>query len=309
MAITAADVKNLREQTGAGMMACKKALNECEGDLEKAVDFLRAKGLSAAAKKQSRVAAEGMISVKSYNDGKEVALVEVNCETDFVAKNDDFKNYVAKVNDVIATTKTTTTDDLLTKSFTDKLTVKDSINEITLKLGEKIDIRRISHGKVEGAGTVGSYVHGGKIGVFVEITAGKAETSTNTTFQEFAKNLAMHVAAASPTFLSASDIDETFKQRESEVYAAQLKEQGKPEAMISKIVEGKLNKLASEVCLYEQKFVMDPDKTIKTLAKEVGTEVGDDIKIVRFEKFTLGEGIEKKNEASLADEVAQMTKG
>ena len=306
MTISATDVKNLREQTGAGMMDCKKALNECGGDFEKAVDFLRAKGLAAAAKKQSRVAAEGMISAKTYNEGKAVALVEVNCETDFVAKNDDFKDYVSKVNDVIATTNTTNTEELLTKNFNDKLTVKDSINEITLKLGEKIDIRRISHGKIEGEGTIGSYVHGGKIGAFVEVAAGKSETSSNAAFQEFAKNLAMHVAAASPTFLTADDIDENFKNREAEVYAAQLKEQGKPENMIDKIVQGKLNKLASEVCLYEQKFVMDPDKTVKTLTADLSKELGDEITITRFEKLNLGEGIEKK-ESNLADEVAQMT--
>lgn len=307
MAISASDVKNLREMTGAGMMDCKKALGECAGDMEKAVDFLRAKGLAAAAKKQSRVAAEGLVSAKTFNNGKEVALVEVNCETDFVAKNDDFKNFVTKVNDVVATSNAVNTEELLNSNFNGNLSVKDSINEITLKLGEKIDIRRISRGKIAGEGTIGSYVHGGKIGVFVEVTAAKPATSTNADFQEFAKNLAMHVAAASPTFLKSTDIDENFKNREAEVYAAQLKEQGKPDNMIAQIVEGKLSKLAQEVCLYEQKFVMDPDKTIKALEKEISTKVGDTISITRFEKFNLGDGIEKV-ESNLADEVAQMTK-
>lgn len=307
MAISASDVKNLRELTGAGMMDCKKALNECGGDIQKAVDFLRAKGLAAAAKKQSRVAAEGLVCAYSKNNGKEIALVEVNCETDFVAKNDDFKDYVSKVSQVAVETGAKTPEELLDKNFSDSLLVKDSVNEITLKLGEKIDIRRISQGSLEGEGTIGSYVHGGKIGVFVEVLAEKSETAGKPEFQEFAKNLAMHVAAASPSFLRAEDIDEDFKKRESEVYAAQLKEQGKPEQMIPQIVKGKLNKLASEVCLYEQKFVMDPDKTIKALEKEISNKLEDEISIKRFEKFNLGEGIEKRD-SNLADEVAQMTK-
>jgi len=213
MSISASTVKELREKTGAGMMDCKKALNECSGDLEKAVDFLRKKGLAAAQKKQSRVAAEGAIG--SYiHGGKIGVLVEVNCETDFVAKNDDFKNFV--------------------------------------------------------------------------------------------KDVAMHIAAADPKFLKAEDMDESFRNREAEIYSAQLKDQGKPENMIPKIVEGKLSKLASEVCLYDQAFVKNPDVKIGDLVNELTLKIGEKIAIRRFVKFNLGEGIEKR-EDNLADEVAKMT--
>jgi elongation factor Ts len=213
MAVSASDVKSLREKTGAGMMKCKEALAECNGDIEKAVDYLRTKGLAAAEKKQSRVAAEG--TIHSYiHGGKIGVMVEINCETDFVAKNEDF--------------------------------------------------------------------------------------------QTFAHDVAMHIAAASPTFISADDIDEEFKNREAEIYAAQLKEQGKPETMIPKIVEGKIRKLATEVCLYEQKFVKNPDVTIKDLVNDLTLKLGEKIAVRRFLKYTLGEGIEKK-EDNLADEVAKMT--
>lgn len=213
MSISASDVKRLREKTGAGMMNCKAALNECGGDFEKAVDYLRAKGLAAAQKKAGRVAAEGTIG--TYNHGGKIGvLVEVNCETDFVAKNEDF--------------------------------------------------------------------------------------------QAFVKDVAMHVAAADPKFVHSDEMDEGFKNREAEVYAAQLKEQGKPDNMIPKIIEGKLKKLAEEVCLMDQKFVKDPDKTIKDLVNELTLKLGEKIAIRRFTKFNLGEGIEKK-EDNLADEVAKMT--
>lgn len=206
-------VKELREKTGAGMMDCKKALSECQGDFEKAVDFLRKKGLAAAQKKQSRIAAEGSIGSYIHN-GKIGVMVEVNCETDFVAKNTDF--------------------------------------------------------------------------------------------QTFVKDVAMHIAASDPKFLKAEDIDESFKQREAEVYAGQLREQGKPEQMIPKIVEGKLAKLAIEVCLYDQKFIKNPDISINDLLNDLTLKLGEKIAIRRFVKFNLGEGIEKK-EANLADEVAKIT--
>lgn len=212
MGISASDVKSLREKTGAGMMDCKKALTECGGDTEKAVDYLRKKGLAAAQKKQSRVAAEGMIG--SYIHGGRIGvLVEVNCETDFVAKGDDFQNFV--------------------------------------------------------------------------------------------KEVAMHIAAADPKFVTADEMDEGFKNREAEIYAAQLKEEGKPENMIPKIVDGKLAKLASEVCLMEQKWVKNPDMSVKDLGNELTLKVGEKISVRRFVKFNLGEGIEKKVD-NLADEVAKM---
>ena len=297
MAISASDVKQLREVTGAGMMDCKNALKEADGDMEKAVDFLRQKGLAAAQKKQSRVAAEG--AVVTLVEGNFGVVVEVNCETDFVSKGDDFQNFAKAIAAHVATNKPANVDDLLNQKFDgSERTVKEAATELTLKCGEKIDIRRFESISLSGTGIIGNYNHGGKIGVLVEL-----ETSENNdTNQELAKDLAMHVAAAAPKFLAASDIDEDFKNREAAIYKAQLKEQGKPENMIDKIVVGKLNKLASEVCLLDQKFVKDPDISISKLISSKGS----DLKVNGFVKINLGEGIEKK-EDNLADEVAKMT--
>lgn len=305
MAFSAADVKKLREQTGAGMMACKKALQENEGDYEKAVDFLRAKGLAAAAKKQSRVAAEGM--VQSCVRGKLAALVEVNSETDFVAKNDDFQSFVTTVANVAVDSGISDVAGLLEAKTPAGSSVKDIVSELTVKIGEKIDVRRVQIVKLETQGLIGSYVHGGKIGVLVKVEADK-DVSSNEDVLQLAKDLSMHVAAAAPQFVSADEIDEDFKAREAEVYTAQLKEQGKPENMIPNIVKGKLNKLATEVCLYEQSFVKDPDQKISALIDSVAKKAGATLKVTEFLKFNLGEGIEKR-EDNFADEVAKMTGG
>lgn len=302
MAYTAADVKNLRETTGAGMMDCKKALDET-GDFNKAVDYLRAKGLAAAAKKQSRVAAEGAIA--AVVKGKLAALVEVNCETDFVAKNDEFQKFATTAANVAVDANLASVDQLLTAKTANGLTVKDNISELTIKIGEKIDLRRVETLKLEGNGLIGSYVHSGKIGVLVRIEADK-DVSGNEAVKELAKDLCMQVAAAAPQFLNASEIDESYKAKEAEIYAAQLKEQGKAEAMIPNIVKGKLNKLASEVCLYEQSFVKDPDTTIGKLIESVSKNAGAALKVTKFIKLNLGEGIEKKQE-NFAEEIAKMT--
>ena len=297
MAITASDVKQLREMTGAGMMACKNALKESDGDMEKAVDFLRQKGLAAAQKKQARTAAEG--AVATFVEGDFGVVVEVNCETDFVSKGDDFQNFAKAVASHIVTNKPADVAALLAQKFngTDR-TVSEAATELTLKCGEKIDLRRFETVKLAGSGVVGNYNHSGKIGVLVEVNA----PESNEAIQELAKDLAMHVAAADPKFLNAGDIDEDFKIREAAIYKAQLEEQGKPADMIDKIIQGKLNKLASEVCLLNQKFVKDPDTSVEKLI----ASVNKDITVTSFIKLNLGEGIEKK-EDNLADEVAKMT--
>ena len=292
MAITAKDVKDLREKTGAGMMDCKKALTETGGDLEAAIDFLRKKGLAAAQKKQSRVAAEG--AVVTLSEGNLGVVVEVNCETDFVSKGDDFQNFAKSVAEYVLAEKPANIEALQEAK-------NASATELTLKCGEKIDLRRFT--VVESKGVLGNYNHGGRIGVLVDL-----ETSaTGAEVEELAKDLAMHVAAADPKFLSADEIDENFKNREAEIYTAQLKEEGKPENMIDKIVQGKLGKLAKEVCLLEQVFIKNPDFTVKKLVADVAGKVGSEITVTGFTKFALGEGIEKK-EDNLADEVAKMTK-
>lgn len=294
MAITAKDVKALREKTGAGMMDCKKALGETNGDLEAAVDFLRTKGLAKAAKKASRVAAEG--TVVSAVNGAEGIVLEVNCETDFVSKGDDFQDFAKATAEWALTNKPGNIEEL-------KEAKNSETTELTMKVGEKIDLRRFV--ALSTTGLLGSYNHGGKIGVLVDLDTDKADSAE---VQELAKDIAMHVAAAAPTFLSGDDIDEEYKKREAAVYAAQLKEEGKPENMIEKIIQGKLGKLAKEVCLLEQSFVKNPDLSIKKLVAEVASKVGGTITVKSFSKLNLGEGIEKKDD-NLADEVAKMTGG
>ncbi len=296
MSISASDVKSLREKTGAGMMDCKKALTETSGDVEAAVDFLRKKGLAAAQKKQSRVAAEG--AVVTQIKGNTAVAVEVNCETDFVAKGDDFQSFAKKAAETVLAKDIDNIDGL-------KEATNETATELTLKCGEKIDVRRLSRLDLQGTGLIGNYNHGGKIGVLVEIST-DTDVAATPAAQDLAKDVAMHIAAADPKFVGADEIDEDFKKREAEIYSAQLKEQGKPEAMIPKIVEGKLKKLATEVCLLEQKFVKNPDLSISKHIDAVAKELGTKITVKRFSKIGLGEGIEKR-EDNLADEVAKMT--
>lgn len=304
MNFSASDVKDLREKTGAGMMDCKKALTETDGDVEKAVDYLRAKGLAAAAKKAGRVAAEGLVG--AVVEGNIGVVVEVNCETDFVAKNSDFINFTNEVASHLLSSNASDVDALKNEKI-GSLTIAERIQELTLKIGEKIDVRRFSKRTINGNGKIGSYVHTGKIGVLVELEASDASATSKDDFTELLNDLCLHVAAADPKFLSGDEIDEDFKKREAEVYEAQLKEQGKPDNMIPNIVKGKLAKLASEVCLLEQKFVKNPDITVATLVKEVGNKVGTTLTLKGFNRINLGEGIEKKQD-NLAEEVAKMTK-
>ena len=291
MAISASDVKNLREQTGAGMMACKDALKQTNGDFEAAVDFLRKKGLAAAQKKQSRTAAEGVV-VDATAEGVAV-LLEVNCETDFVAKGDDFKGFAHSLAEYAASNKVETVEALREAKATD-------INELTLKCGEKVDVRRLVY--LNTGNSFGFYNHGGKIGVLLEASVSNTSGAT----EELLKDVSMHVAAARPTFLKSDDIDEDFKAREAKIYTEQLQEQGKPEKMIPQIVEGKLRKLATEVCLLEQSFVKNPDLKVSQHVAEVAKAEGAEINLVAFHTLHLGEGIEKR-EDNLADEVAKMT--
>ena len=304
-AFTAKEVKELREKTGAGMMDCKKALSESNGDLEAAVDFLRKKGLAAAAKKASRVAAEGLIG--AVVEGNVGVLVEINCETDFVAKNSDFQNFVDQVANHLVSSNASTVEELREEKLGSQ-TVQEAVQELTLKIGEKIDVRRFAKTKLQGEGKVGSYVHGGKIGVLVSLGTDSVEAAKKPEFNELVNDLCLHVAAADPKFLTADEIDEDFKKREATVYEAQLKEQGKPENMIPNIIKGKLNKLASEVCLMDQKFVKNPDLSVSKLLKEYEAKVGAKISVASFQKINLGEGIEKKQD-NLAEEVAKLAKG
>lgn len=287
MAITAGLVKELRERTGAGMMDCKKALTEVEGDLEKAIDYLREKGLSKAAKKASRVAAEGLVETYVDEANKVAVLLEVNCETDFVAKTDDYKALVDSVAKHIAAEKPATVEELSNQTFlgTDKK-VSEVITEAVAKIGEKIDIRRFSVFEY-GTDTIGAYVHGGgRIGVLVELVGGTVE---------LAKDVAMHIAAANPAYLERSEVPTAELEHEKTVLSEQARNEGKPENIIEKMVLGRIQKYYKEVCLIDQEFVKDPDKTISKLVKEQNAT------IKRFARYQLGEGIEKKQEDFAAE--------
>ena len=289
--ITAAIVKELRERTGAGMMDCKKALVATEGDMEKAIDFLREKGLSQAAKKAGRVAAEGAVVAYVTEDGKTGAIVEVNCETDFVGKNENFQALAKSIAELIVKTNPADVDALLASEMDGK-TVKDVVTEAIAKIGENISVRRFV--RYESAeGKVNSYIHGGgKIGVLVDMKGGDAELG---------KDIAMQVAAANPQFLNRNEVPDSELEHEKDILTEQARNEGKPENIIAKMVMGRINKYYKEVCLVDQEFIRDGDLTISKLLKSKNADVA------RFARFQLGEGIEKKQE-NFADEVAAFIK-
>ncbi len=278
--ITASLVKELREKTGAGMMDCKKALAETGGDLEKAVDFLRTKGLADAAKKSSRVAAEGLVVTYMSDDLKNGAIVEINCETDFVAKTDDFIKFSNDICKLIADKKPADMDALMALDY-EGLSVEKTIAEKVAKIGENIKIRRFA--QYDAAGRLEAYIHaGGKIGVLVEFD------NVCDTDKEVIRDVALHICAANPLCISDKDLDPAVIEHEKAIYIQKAKESGKPDNIIEKIVEGQVNKFKQESCLISQKFVKNPDESI---AKLLG-----DKKVIRFTRYQLGEGIEKKKE-------------
>ena len=308
MAITAAQVKELREMTGAGMMDCKKALTATEGDMDKAVEFLREKGLATAQKKASRVAAEGLCKTLVSEDGKKAVVVEVNAETDFVAKNEKFQNYVADVAAQAMNTTAADIDAFLAEAWaldTTK-TVKEALAAQIAVIGENMNIRRFAQ-VTEENGFVASYTHmGGKIGVLVDV-----ETDVvNDAVKEMAKNVAMQVAALAPKYVSSEDVSEEYKEHEKSILLAQAKNENpdKPDNIIEKMIIGRLNKELKEVCLMEQAYVKAEDgkQTVAKYLQQVSKEVGADIKITGFVRFETGEGLEKKNEDFAAEVAAQM---
>lgn len=289
--ITAAIVKELRERTGAGMMDCKKALVATEGDMEKAIDFLREKGLSQAAKKAGRVAAEGAVVAHVTEDGKVGAIVEVNCETDFVGQNENFQALAKSIAALIVETNPADVETLLASELDGKA-VKDVVTEAIAKIGENISVRRFV--RFESAeGKVYSYIHaGGKIGVLVDMKGGDLELG---------KDIAMQVAAANPQYLDRAEVPASELEHEKDILTEQARNEGKPEKIIEKMVLGRINKYYKDVCLVDQEFIKDGDLTISKLLKSKNAEVA------RFARFQLGEGIEKKQE-NFAEEVAAFIK-
>lgn len=305
--ITAAKVKELRETTGAGMLDCKKALVEANGDMDQAVDWLRKKGLASAAKKASRIAAEGLVSVY-VEDGKG-AIAEVNSETDFVAKNDMFQEYVADAAKVALMAAGEVCDMKTFNCPKCGKTFEERLTDLIAKIGENMNLRRAAMLKVDN-GVVSAYLHNscgnnlGKIGVLValESTADKAK------LEELGKHIAMHIAATSPQFLNIASVDPAAVEHEKSIFAEQAKASGKPENIIEKMVEGRVRKYYDEVVLEEQAYIMDPDKKVKQIVADAAKELGADIKLANFVRFKLGEGLQKKEEDFAAEVAAQLKK-
>lgn len=301
MSISATMVKELREKTSAGMMDCKKALEESKGDFDAAVEWLRVKGLSAAAKKADRVAAEGTVSAKT--SGKSAAVVEINSETDFVARNDGFKAFVNEVVDHVLASNAT--GDILAQPFKGA-TVGDALKNAIATIGENLVIRRTEKYTTNDTGLVHTYIHGeGKIGVMIEVQTSSAAVAASADAKTFASDVCLHIAAMNPMALSSAEMSPEAVAKEKEILKQKNLESGKKPEMIEKIVEGQIRKFLAENCLVDQSFVKNPDLTITAYAKEVGKKAGGDLTIKRFTRFELGAGIEKKVN-DFAAEVASM---
>ena len=285
--ITAAQVKELRDKTNVGMMECKQALTECGGDLDAAVKYLRERGAVKAAKKADREAKEGIIAAQLDDSGKSGVLVEVNCETDFVAKNENFQAFVADVAGAVAASGAADLDAALAADK-DGETVDAFIKAKVIEMGENLQLRRVVRYEVDGEGAVASYIHlGGKVGVLIEVGSGKSETVQSESFRNLVKDLTLHIAASAPAGLSRDDIPADLVEAEKDIYRKQM--EGKPADIIEKIIEGKIGKFYSEQCLLEQGFVKDPDTAVKDLVAAAGKDLDDTLEVRRFVRFGLGE--------------------
>ncbi len=288
MQITASLVKELRERTGAGMMDCKKALQEVDGDIEVAIEEMRKSGAAKAAKKAGRIAAEGIISIKQ--DGNDVTILEINCETDFVAKDENFLAFANSVMDVVNAENPSDVDALMGLNIKGQ-TVEEANQQLVAKIGEKITVRRFE--KRTTSGQVGAYSHGTRIGVIVEIEGGD---------ETLAKDLAMHIAASKPVCVSEDQVSQDILDKEKEIFSAQAAESGKPADIIEKMVSGRIKKFLKEITLLGQPFVKDPDQTVEKLLKTANASV------TSFIRYEVGEGIEKKVD-NFAEEVMSQAKG
>lgn len=299
MAFTAQDVKTLREKTGCGMMDCKKALTQADGNMDAAIDILREQGLAKQAKKASRIAAEGVAYAATNADATVGVVVEINSETDFVAKNDDFMSFVKTVADTIIEKNPADVDALLAEKAADSdMTVAELLQEKVLTIGENIKIRRFA--RYEGA--VATYIHaGGKIGVMVNF---ETDVAGKEGFAEYGKDIAMQIAAVNPSYLQKSDVPDEVIEHEKAIMTEQVINEGKPEAIAQKIVLGKIGKYYEENCLVNQAFVKDNKMTVEQYTAKVAKYLGGSIKILGFVRFEKGEGLEKRSD-NLADEVAK----
>jgi elongation factor Ts len=297
-------VKELRERTGVGMMDCKKALNETNGDIEAAIDVLRKNGLAKAAKKAGRDACEGVVSIEISADKKQATISEINSETDFVAKNDKFQELVKCTNQHIQANSVETTESLMTTTI-NGTTFEEYFKNQIATIGENLVVRRFATIKAGENGVVGSYCHSGSVGVVLAAVCDSEETCGK--IDELLKDLSMHATAMTPDYINPEDVADDFIEREKEIAIAQLKDEGKPDNIIEKILIGKVNKIRSDNSLMGQNFVKEDKKTVKQVIAEKEKELGGTIKIVDMIRFTLGEGLEKKA-CDFASEVAEAMK-
>lgn len=287
--ITATLVNDLRKKTNAGMMDCKRALEETKGDLEAAVTLLREKGIAKAGSKADRAANEGVITARISDDAKTGILLEVNCETDFVSKNENFQGFVASLADSLIASQPADHAAALQAQF-NGLSVEDAVKAKVAEVGENLQFRKYVRFEVQGEGVVASYIHmGGRVGVLIEVGAGNAETAATAGFRELVKDLTLHIAAAAPRGLSREDIPAEVVEAEKSIFRVQLADSGKPANIIENIINGKIGKFFSESCFLEQGFVKDPDTSINKLLEAKGKELGDTLTVRRFVRFGLGE--------------------
>ena len=288
MKITASLVKELRERTGAGMMDCKSALNDVDGDIESAIEVMRKSGAAKAAKKAGRIAAEGVISIKQKES--DIVILEVNCETDFVAKDENFLSFTDEILNVIMSQDVNSIDNLLQKNIKEQ-TVEEKMQQLVTKIGEKISIRRFEKIKIDKQ--VGTYLHGKRIGVIVEMDGGD---------ENLAKDVAMHIAASKPLYINEEEVSQEVLAKEKEIYSAQAQESGKPNNIIEKMVEGKLKKFIKEITLIGQPFVKDSELSVEKVLQTANA------KVLSFIRYEVGEGIEKRTD-NFAEEVMSQAKG
>lgn len=307
MTVTAEMVKDLRERTGAGMMDCKRALTETDGDVERAIELLRERGLATAAKKAGRTASEGLVAAYVAADSRVGAVVEVNCETDFVARNEEFRDFTTEVAETIAQGNLPEASGsgeavagLAMKRAGE--TVRERLTALIAKIGENMAVRRYARFAVDGPGRVDSYIHlGGRIGVLIEAGASSDPVAASEAFRQTLRDLAMQVAAAKPEYVRRSEVPAAVVERELAIYRSQAANEGKPAQIQDRIAQGKLEKFYKEVCLLEQPFIRDPDRTVEAMVKEREKEAGGTIEVRRFVRFERGEGLARPEEGCCSE--------
>jgi len=287
--ITAAIVKELRDKTNAGMMDCKKVLTETNGDLEASIKLLRERGIAKAGAKADRAATEGIIAARVSSDAKSGILLEINCETDFVSRNENFQSFVTEVSDVLAGANAADLDAALATPQGES-TLGDTVKSKVIELGENIQLRKYVRFDAAEGGVVASYIHlGGKVGVLIEVGTTKPESASSEAFKELIKDLTLHIAASAPKGLSREDIPQSIVDNELDIFRTRLIADGKPANIIENILKGQIGKFFAESCFLEQGFVKDPDIKISALLEAKGKEIGDTLTVTRFVRFGLGE--------------------